>query len=170
MNLGIVLRRGFLKVSKHSPEILLVAGVVGGVCATVMACKATLRADEVLDKHTEEMAKANRLPILASTRNLYNDEAFAHKDKLILAYDDGRFSHNARIGAQIDCNISKHFSINLELSANTLRDRFNSKLHNKGDWQLVGQLGVTYKFAAKKGEKTNKVKVEKEQVESAEVW
>ena len=99
-----------------------------------------------------------------------NDEAFAHKDKLILAYDDGRFSHNARIGAQIDCNISKHFSINLELSANTLRDRFNSKLHNKGDWQLVGQLGVTYKFAAKKGEKANKVKVEKEQVESAEVW
>jgi tRNA (guanine-N7-)-methyltransferase len=27
--------------------------------------------------YTEEMAKANRLPILASTRNLYNDEAFA---------------------------------------------------------------------------------------------
>ena len=99
-----------------------------------------------------------------------NDEAFAHKDKLILAYDDGRFSHNARIGAQIDCNISKHFSINLELSANTLRDRFNSKLHNKGDWQLVGQLGVTDKFAAKKSDKANEVKVEKEQVESAEVW
>ena len=99
-----------------------------------------------------------------------NDEAFARKDKLILAYDDGRFSHNARIGAQLDCNISKHFSINLELTANTLRDRFNSKFHNKGDWQLVGQLGVTYKFAAKKGEKTKKVKVEKALAESAEVW
>ena len=99
-----------------------------------------------------------------------NDEAFARKDKLILAYDDGRFSHNARIGAQLDCNISKHFSINLELTANTLRDRFNSKFHNKGDWQLVGQLGVTYKFAAKKGEKVKKVKVEKALAESAEVW
>ncbi|MBR0037474.1 MAG: tRNA (guanosine(46)-N7)-methyltransferase TrmB [Bacteroidales bacterium] len=27
--------------------------------------------------YTEEMAKANRLPVLASTRNLYSDEAFA---------------------------------------------------------------------------------------------
>ena len=99
-----------------------------------------------------------------------NHEAYAHKNKLILAYDDGRFSHNARIGAQVDCNISKHFCINLELTANSLRDRFNSKFHNKGDWQLVGQLGVTYKFAAKKGEKVKKEKVEKVQVESAEVW
>ncbi|MBO7118947.1 MAG: OmpA family protein [Bacteroidaceae bacterium] len=99
-----------------------------------------------------------------------NDEAYEHKDKLLLAYDDGRFSHNARIGAMVDCEISKHFSINLELSANTLKDRFNSKLHNKGDWQMVGQLGVTYKFAAKRGEKAKKEKVEKVQIEPAEVW
>ena len=96
-----------------------------------------------------------------------NDEAFAHKDKLLLAYDDGRFSHNARIGAQVDCNISKHVSINLELVANTLKDHFNSKYHNKGDWQLVGQLGVTYKFAAKKSkQKTMKAM----KLEPAEVW
>ena len=96
-----------------------------------------------------------------------NDEAFAHKDKLILAYDDGRFSHNARLGALVDCSISKHVSINLELAANTLRDRFNSKFHNKGDWQLVGQLGVTYKFAAKRAKKTTKTVKE---VESEEIW
>jgi outer membrane protein OmpA-like peptidoglycan-associated protein len=96
-----------------------------------------------------------------------NDEAFAHKDKLLLAYDDGRFSHNARIGAQVDCNISKHVSINLELVANTLKDHFNSKYHNKGDWQLVGQLGVTYKFAAKKS-KQKTIKAMK--LEPAEVW
>lgn len=96
-----------------------------------------------------------------------NDEAFERKDKLVLAYENGSFSHNARIGAQVDCNISKHVSINLELAANTLKDRFNSKLHNKGDWQLVGQLGVTYKFAAKKAKKAVK---EVEKVEPAEVW
>ena len=100
-----------------------------------------------------------------------NDEAFARKDKLILAYDGGSFSHNARIGAQLDCNLSKHFSINLELTANTLRDRFNSKFHNKGDWQLVGQLGVTYKFAAKKDKgQTSKAKKVSKEIESAEVW
>lgn len=95
-----------------------------------------------------------------------NDEAYAHKDKLMLAYNDGRFSHNARIGAMVSCDISKHVSINVELDANTLKDRFNSKFHNKGDWQMVGQLGVTYKFAAKRSKKTPEALMQ----ESAEVW
>lgn len=82
-----------------------------------------------------------------------NGNARAHNDKLALAYEDGRFSHNARIGAQVDCNISKHFCINLELTANTLKDRYNSKQSGKGDWQLVGQLGFAYKFAAKRTKK-----------------
>lgn len=78
-----------------------------------------------------------------------NDEAFARKDKLLLAYDDKRFSHNARVGAMLDYNISKHVSINLEVSANNLNDRYNSKKSNKGDWQITTQLGVAYKFAGK---------------------
>ena len=100
-----------------------------------------------------------------------NDEAFAHKDKLILAYDDGRFSHNARVGAMFDCNFSKHVSINLEVAANTLKDRFNSKFSGKGDWQITAQLGVAYKFAAKKDKnKAAKAKKAEKAVESAEVW
>lgn len=82
-----------------------------------------------------------------------NGDAYAHNDKLTLAYENGRFSHNARLGAQADCSISKHVSINLELTANTLMDKFNSKKNNKGDWQLVGQLGLVYKFAAKRSKK-----------------
>lgn len=82
-----------------------------------------------------------------------NGDAYAHNNKLTLAHKDGHFSHNARIGAQADCSISKHFSINLELTANTLMDKFNSKKNNKGDWQLVGQLGFVYKFAAKRSKK-----------------
>ena len=93
-----------------------------------------------------------------------NGEAFARKDVLPLAYDDGRFSHNARIGAMLDCNISKHVSINLEFAANTLKDRYNSKYSSKGDWQLSAQLGVSYKFAAKKRKKTAS------EPETAEVW
>ena len=34
---------------KHSPEILVVAGVVGGVASAVMACKATTKAGDILD-------------------------------------------------------------------------------------------------------------------------
>ena len=99
-----------------------------------------------------------------------NDEAFAHNDKLLLAYDGGKFSHNARIGAQVACDISKHVSINLELAANTLKDRFNSKYHGKGDWQFVGQLGVTYKFAAKKAKKAKEVTEVAVVAEPVEVW
>lgn len=41
--------RAGLKVKKHSPEILLVTGVVGGVAATVLACKATTKLSKVLE-------------------------------------------------------------------------------------------------------------------------
>ena len=37
------------KVKKHSPEILVTAGVAGTVVGAVMACKATLKVHEVLD-------------------------------------------------------------------------------------------------------------------------
>lgn len=38
-----------LKLKKHSPEILVVAGVVGLVTSAVMACKATLKVNEVVE-------------------------------------------------------------------------------------------------------------------------
>ena len=89
-----------------------------------------------------------------------NDDAYANRDKLLLAYEKNQFSHNARVGAQLDYNISKHVSVNLEVAANSLNDRYNSKMSNKDDWQLTAQIGVAYKFAAKK----------KKVVEEPEVW
>ena len=46
-----------LKFKKHSPEILVVAGVVGVVASTVMACKATLKVNEVLDEANADIEK-----------------------------------------------------------------------------------------------------------------
>lgn len=37
------------KIKKHSPEILIVAGVVGTVTSAVMACKATLKVNDILE-------------------------------------------------------------------------------------------------------------------------
>lgn len=45
------------KFKKHSPEILIVGGVIGVVGATVMACKATLKVNEVTDKAKENLVK-----------------------------------------------------------------------------------------------------------------
>lgn len=46
-----------LQLKKHSPEILVVAGVVGAVTSAVMACKATLKVNNVLDKSKEDLNK-----------------------------------------------------------------------------------------------------------------
>jgi len=50
--------RPMLHVQKHSPTILFGAGVVGVVATVVLASRATLRLDEVLDEGDELMAKA----------------------------------------------------------------------------------------------------------------
>lgn len=42
-------------VQKHSPEILIVAGVVGVVTSGVLACRATLKAKEILDATKEDL-------------------------------------------------------------------------------------------------------------------
>ena len=41
------------KLKKHSPEILVVAGVIGTVTSAVMACKATLKVSDVIDETKE---------------------------------------------------------------------------------------------------------------------
>lgn len=41
------------KIKKHSPEILVVAGVIGIVTSTVMACKATTKVSEIVDESKE---------------------------------------------------------------------------------------------------------------------
>lgn len=47
--------RAGLKISKYSPEILAGVGVVAIVGGVVLACRATLKAEEVLEDHEEEM-------------------------------------------------------------------------------------------------------------------
>lgn len=42
-----------LKLKKHSPEILIVAGVIGTVTSAVMACKATTKLSVILDESKE---------------------------------------------------------------------------------------------------------------------
>lgn len=43
------------QIKKHSPEILVVAGVVGTVASAVMACKATTKLHDVLDESKEKI-------------------------------------------------------------------------------------------------------------------
>lgn len=51
-------KAGF-KIKKHSPEILIVAGIAGVVTSAVMACKATTKINDILDQTKEEVGKVN---------------------------------------------------------------------------------------------------------------
>lgn len=43
------------KFKKHSPEILVVAGVIGAVTSAVMACKATTKLSEITEESKESI-------------------------------------------------------------------------------------------------------------------
>lgn len=47
------------KIKKHSPEILVAAGVVGTVTSTVMACKATTKLSGILEESKEQVEQIN---------------------------------------------------------------------------------------------------------------
>lgn len=67
-----------------------------------------------------------------------------------MAWDDDRLVHNFRIGMQFEVNVAKHLGINLEVAANHLNDRFNSKTNGNPDWQATAMVGLTYKFGFRK--------------------
>lgn len=71
-----------------------------------------------------------------------------------LSWSDDRLVHNFRAGLMLDVNVAKHVGVNLEVAANNLHDRFNSKLNGHGDWQLTAMLGVAYKFGFRKKVRT----------------
>lgn len=60
MNFNAITRIGgkaLLKVRKHSPEILLVTGIVGVIGTVVLACKETKKAEEIIEEAHEELDK-----------------------------------------------------------------------------------------------------------------
>ena len=74
----------------------------------------------------------------------------AYAANLPFAWQKNRLSHNARAGFMVDYNLSKNLSINLEVDANSLSDRYNSKTSAKDDWQMTAQIGLAFNFGYKK--------------------
>ena len=48
-----------LELKKHSPAILVTAGIAGGVVSAIMACRATLKVDEVLENTKTKVEKVH---------------------------------------------------------------------------------------------------------------
>lgn len=78
------------KLKQHSPEILVVAGVVGVVTSGVMACKATLKVNEVLEETKENVEKIHEASEKGATVvGQPYDENDAKKDLTIVYVQTG---------------------------------------------------------------------------------
>lgn len=74
-----------LTTKKHSPEILIVAGVVGTVTAAVMACKATTKASEIIDNAKEDLDGIHEVAENPEKYDVVYDEQ-THKQDLTIVY------------------------------------------------------------------------------------
>ena len=59
-----------------------------------------------------------------------------------------KFFPAGRVGAGVDIKVGRRVAINLEVNANMLPDKFNSKKGSTFDWQFNGLVGVTYSFGS----------------------
>lgn len=80
-------KMGF-KLKKHSPEILVVAGVVGTVASAVMACKATTKVSDILEKTKEDIDSIHDCAANKSLEDEYTPED-AKKDLAIVYIQTG---------------------------------------------------------------------------------
>ena len=87
-NMTRVLNRTGLKLKKHSPEILLVTGVAGVVASSIMACKATLKVQDVLDEAKGQLDTIHEVVANPERANKYTVED-SKKDMAIVYTQTG---------------------------------------------------------------------------------
>lgn len=69
-----VLSKANFKVQKHSPEILVVAGIIGGIAGAVMACRATTKANAILEESKENIDKINFVSTSDEYADVYSED------------------------------------------------------------------------------------------------
>lgn len=75
--------RTSLKVQKFSPEILTAAGVIGIVSAGVMASRATLKLNEVLTEHRDDLALIKEVRVSEKADEIYPEDV-ANRDTAVV--------------------------------------------------------------------------------------
>lgn len=76
--------RTMLKAQKNAPELLMGLGVIGFVGTVILACKATLKADEVIQRHQDRMDRIHEAEEAAiNDDEIDYDPEVAKQDKAI---------------------------------------------------------------------------------------
>ena len=74
------------QVKKHSPEILMVAGIAGTIVGTVLACKATTKVSEIIEEKNKNVEDVHTC--LEEKPNEYTEE-YSKKDLTIIYAQTG---------------------------------------------------------------------------------
>lgn len=126
------------QLKKHSPEILVISGVVGVVVSGVLACKATTKASDVLEEHHERMNQIHKVTELSKeVENVSYDENDLKKDTTLVYLQTGlkfakTYALSIGIGVMsITCilvghNILRKRAIAVAAAYNTLSESFKA--------------------------------------------
>lgn len=71
---------------------------------------------------------------------------YGHNQNLRYLWDGTKVKFLGQAGLMADFRLNSNWSIGLELQANTLSDKYNSKKAGNADWYFNGLLGVKYVF------------------------
>ena len=137
------LNKAAFKAQKHLPEILLVGGVVGTVVSTVLACKATVKAQPILDD-----AKAELEVIHANTEDPRYTKEQKTQDLTRVYVKTGKelvkiYGPSAALGfGSMSCLVGSNIIVRKRLTAAVAAYTALGESFRKYRDQVEGQLGT----------------------------
>ena len=109
---------------EFNPDRLVEVGVFGGIGANIAW-------------GNDEAADAQKAILAGAGKNLAEVQA-----PLENLWDGTKTRFVARVGANVDFRVSERVKLGVELSANTLSDKYNSKKAGNPDWYFNALVGV----------------------------
>lgn len=87
-NVKLLINRVALGTKKYSPELLMGVGIAGVVASTVVACKATLKASDIIAEAKEDLEKIKSVAENPEYADRYSEEDL-QKDTTVLYTQTG---------------------------------------------------------------------------------
>ena len=103
MNVKLFANKAILGLKKAAPTIALVSGIGTGICATVLACKATLKVDAILD---ESRAKVENIHKVADDPQFKQD----HPELAAQYTEENKNRDLALVYIQTACGLAKLYA------------------------------------------------------------
>ena len=131
-----------LEIKKHSPEILMIAGIGCGIASTVIACCATTKVEESISNETEMLGKIHEYeedPERAE-RVGYDIEKDAYGNQFGWVYDPSRMDNDVDFGIYVSDDpenidfingigksVRLHFNVDGDILSNNLFRKFDQE-------------------------------------------